>query len=399
MRVAFYAPMKPLDDPRPSGDREMARLLREALGCAGWRVESACRFSSYDGAGDPIRQRRLAVLGGRMAAALIRRQRRRSACDRAKLWFTYHLYHKAPDHLGPAVSRALAIPYVVAEASHAPKRAHGRWAIGHAAAAEAIAAADLVIGLNSADAQCVRPLLPSAARLVPLAPFIDTAAFTMDETTRLQTRASLAQRAAVPSGTPLLLCVAMMRAGDKLASYRVLGQALAALLDRPWRLVVAGDGPARGEVDAALAPIAPRVIRLGRRDGAELKAIYAAADLYVWPAVGEAYGVALLEAQAAGLAVIAGDAGGVGDVVSHGESGLLTPVGDPTAFASAIRALLTDPARRRAMGEAARARVRRDHDVETAAAQLRAHLAALTAGLTTGLATGPAAGPAAGGRP
>lgn len=377
MRVAFYAPMKAARDPRPSGDREMARQLREALRRAGCRVETACRYSSYDAAGDPLRQHRLGTLGGRLAAALIRRHRRRPASRRPQLWFTYHLYHKAPDHLGPAVSRALAIPYVVAEASHAPKRAGGRWAIGHAAAMNAITAADLVIGLNSADAECVRPLLASPDRLVPLAPFVDTATFKVDETTRRQTRAALTRRADGANGTPLLLCVAMMRPGDKLASYRCLGQALAGLLDRPWRLVVAGDGPARREVDAALATIAARVIRVGRCDGARLKAIYAACDLYVWPAVGEAYGVAMLEAQAAGLAVVAGRAGGVGDVVADGESGLLTPVGDPAAFASAVRSLLEDRARGGAMGQAARARIRRDHDVAKAASVLRAYLAGL----------------------
>lgn len=370
--------MKAADDPRPSGDREMARLLRDALFRGGCRVDNARRFSSYDGVGDPARQQRLAALGERLATALIGRHRRRPDSERPELWFTYHLYHKAPDYLGPAVSRALAIPYVVAEASHAPKRAHGQWAIGHAAAAEAIAAADMVIGLNSADSECVRPLLRSADRLAPLAPFIDTAASTVDEKTRARTRAMIAEIGGGPGDTPVLLSVAMMRAGDKLASYRCLARALAALRDRPWRLAVVGDGPAHGEVDAALAPIASRVIRLGRRDGDALKAIYAAADLYVWPAIGEAYGIALLEAQAAGLAVVAGRAGGVADVVADGKSGLLTPEGDPAAFGAAVRILLEDPARRRAMGEAARARVRRDHDIETAAARLQTHLASLT---------------------
>ena len=42
-----------------------------------------------------------------------------------ELWFTYHLYHKAPDWLGPRIAGALGIPYVVAEASFAPKQAGG----------------------------------------------------------------------------------------------------------------------------------------------------------------------------------------------------------------------------------------------------------------------------------
>jgi hypothetical protein len=71
--VAFYAPMKPPDHPTPSGDRRMARALLRALGRTGRPVELASRLRSYDRAGDPVRQRRLEALGGRLAARLLRR--------------------------------------------------------------------------------------------------------------------------------------------------------------------------------------------------------------------------------------------------------------------------------------------------------------------------------------
>jgi len=45
--------------------------------------------------------------------------------EQPALWFTYHLYHKAPDHIGPVVARQLGIPYVLAEASYAAKQARG----------------------------------------------------------------------------------------------------------------------------------------------------------------------------------------------------------------------------------------------------------------------------------
>ena len=76
--------------------------------------------------------------------------RRRPSCG-PSLWFTYHVYYKAPDWLGPAVSAALGIPYVIAEASYAEKRAGGPWAIGHEAAAEAIAHARLVLSPSRDD--------------------------------------------------------------------------------------------------------------------------------------------------------------------------------------------------------------------------------------------------------
>src|SRR5688572_28809812 len=111
MRVAFYAPLKPPDHPVPSGDRRMARLLIEGLRAGGHEVELACRFRSREGAGDRERQRRIAELGARLAEGLIRRYRRRPKERRPQAWFTYHLYYKAPDHLGPRIADALGIPY------------------------------------------------------------------------------------------------------------------------------------------------------------------------------------------------------------------------------------------------------------------------------------------------
>ena len=345
MRIAFYAPLKPPHHPAPSGDRRMARLLMAALGKHD--VHLASRLRSYDGAGNGVRQRRIQKLGERLAARLVRRYGDR----RPDLWFTYHLYHKAPDWLGPAVSRALAIPYVVAEASHAPKQQGGPWALGHAAVGEALAAADLVFGLNPADSACVLPLLGHDAKLVPLKPFLDVAPYSRRET----------------ADVPRLLCVAMMRPGDKLASYRVLGQALAALTHLDWRLTVVGDGPAREAVTAALAPIAERTEWLGERDPTDL---YAAADIFVWPAVREAYGMALLEAQAAGLPVVAGAGGGVPGIVRHGSTGLLVDEGDAAAFADAVATLLRQPAKRQSMGETAARITAAEHGLESAAATL-----------------------------
>ena len=103
-----------------------------------------------------------------------------------------------------------------------------------------------------------------------------------------------------------------MRPGDKLASYRILGDALARLGDLAWSLEVVGDGAARPEVERALAPLGARVAWAGALGPAALARHLAAADLCLWPAVNEAFGMALLEAQASGLPVVAGASGGVG---------------------------------------------------------------------------------------
>lgn len=355
----------------------MARLFPVALEAAGFTVEHASTFRSFDGTGDAGRQHRIGAVGKKLAKRLTLRFRNRPDDRKPKLWFTYHLYHKAPDWLGPTVSQGLGIPYVVAEASHAPKQRRGKWADGCRAAAEAISAADLIFGINQADSECVLPLLADPNRLVPIKPFIDTRPFAAAAMARDRHRATLASANDLDPDVPWLLTVAMMRPGDKLASYRVLGSALSNLASRPWHLLVAGDGPARAQVRAALNHHGARVRWLGQVENKKLAAAYAAADLYVWPAIREAWGMALLEAQAAGLPVIAGDTGGIPDVVANGDSGQLAPVGDPVAFASAISRLLNDPDALRAMGRCALERAHRLHDVSAAAGILRQELRSL----------------------
>jgi glycosyltransferase involved in cell wall biosynthesis len=382
MRLVFYAPMKPPDHGRPSGDRRMANLLIEALALSGQSVELASRFRSRDGAGDPHRQARLADLGGRLAARLLRRYRARPAERRPQAWFTYHLYYKAPDWLGPAVCRGLDIPYIVAEASLAPKRAGGPWDLGHRAALAALEAASAVITLNPVDADC----LPESCPVHPIPPFIDPAPGRAAAAERDRHRTALCKGFALDPGLPVIATVAMMRPGDKLASYRVLAEALARLQDRAWQLLIVGDGPARSEVEEAFAPLAAgrdaagRVRFAGLIGEPELTALLAGCDLLAWPAINEAYGMALLEAQAAGLPVVAGRSGGVPALVESGQTGLLSDPGDVAAFAADLARLLEDTALRDRLGRAALAKVSRDHSLEQAAVNLKRILASLGVG-------------------
>ena len=87
----------------------------------------------------------------------------------------------------------------------------------------------------------------------------------------------------------------------------------------------------------------------------------------------------MLEAQAAGLPVVAQDWPGAAAVVAGGETGLLTPRQDDVAFAGAVVELCADEERRRAMGAAAVARAEKLHGIESAAATLQRALAAALA--------------------
>jgi glycosyltransferase involved in cell wall biosynthesis len=169
----------------------------------------------------------------------------------------------------------------------------------------------------------------------------------------------------------------MMRDDQKRLSYHLLAEALSRIADRPWRLILAGAGPAENAVRTAFAPFGARVRWPGLLEPDRLKALYRASDLYVWPAIKEAWGVAFLEAQAAGLPVVAGRSGGVPAIVADGVTGLLAPEGNAAAFAHAVATLLDDPALRRTMGQAASEHAMREHDLASAAAFLDRHLRAL----------------------
>ena len=237
------------------------------------------------------------------------------------------------------VADELGIPYLLVEASFAPKQAGGPFARGHAASERAIRRADVALALTARDAECLAPLILPPAELHRLPPFLDPGPYQAAASGRGRHRSVLSTRFGLDPAVPWLLAVAMMRADVKRDSYLLLADALGRLGERSWQLLVVGDGPARCEIEAALSRLGrARVAFAGAVPETSLAAYYAAADLLVWPAVREAYGLAMLEAQAAGLPVIAGREGGVAEVVQDGITGVLCAPRDPAGFAQATAA-------------------------------------------------------------
>jgi glycosyltransferase involved in cell wall biosynthesis len=366
--VAFYAPLKSPDHASPSGDRTVSRLLIKALRRAGFAPGLASELRTYEPLGDAALQRELREASLREADRLAESFERLPPRTRPRLWFTYHPYYKAPDWIGPSVAERLAIPYVAAEASRAGKRAGGPWALAHEGAEAAINRADVLFAMTPVDREALERHRPAGQRILDLPPFLDA-----DELGRAPSRHLAC------SGAPArLLAVGMMRHGDKLESYGLLAQSLRLLQDRAWTLDIVGDGPARAEVEALFRPFGQQVAFRGCiEDAMALSAAYAQADLLVWPAVNEAYGMVLLEAQAMSCPVLAGGYGGVASVMQPGRTGLMPPAGDAEAFALDLAALIADPHRRAAMGQAALLFVRGERNLDGAAAILRAGLSPL----------------------
>jgi glycosyltransferase involved in cell wall biosynthesis len=172
---------------------------------------------------------------------------------------------------------------------------------------------------------------------------------------------------------------------DRVKRTELLVDALGRLRTRWPRLVLVlvGDGGEQPRIRELVraAGLSEQVIFTGFLENPQR--IHAALDLYVAASRKEGLPLSVLEAMAAGLAVVATDVPGHRDVVVPGETGLLVVPDDPAALAAAVAALLTDPARRKSLGQAGRERVRQKFGIRamvdaTAAAYRRAAVARRT---------------------
>jgi glycosyltransferase involved in cell wall biosynthesis len=150
----------------------------------------------------------------------------------------------------------------------------------------------------------------------------------------------------------------------------LLGAFARVLADRPVsRLVIVG----WGEDEAALRRraadlgIAGRVLFLGKRQ--DVHRLLAAFDLFAFSSIHEGQGIAILEAMAAGVPVVATAADGIPEMVRDGDTGLLVPPRDDPALAAAILRLAGDPALRARLTAAAARMVDSEYSVEAAAAR------------------------------
>ncbi len=170
-------------------------------------------------------------------------------------------------------------------------------------------------------------------------------------------RASLRARLGLPAGILAVYSGRLLRGKgletlvDALAEPAVPAELTAIL-------VGSGEGQALDATEALRRQVAERgldgrVVFAGRTDRVE--DYLRAADLFVFPSIFEALGIALVEAAACGLPAVASRTGGIVDVVEDGGSGILVPPGDASSLAQGLAALARDAGRREAMGERARA--------------------------------------------
>lgn len=353
MKIAFYAPFKPLAHPNPSGDRIIAAGIYTFLENAGHTLETAsdfrCRWIF-----------RRPHLWPRLFAER-RRVIRKIKGNPPDLWLTYHSYYKAPDMLGPGAARAGHIPYVIFQGIYSTKR---KKQLSNRAGfhfnRNALLAADHIFTNKRIDWRNLKRLLPEN-RITYIGPSLQPAAFCFDATAREQLRRDW--RAAE---IPVVLSVAMFRPGVKTRglewTIRACGRLSAG--GHKLKLIIVGDGSQKERLKQLARQCLPdNVLFAGQIPQHQLYQYYSAADIFVFPGINESLGMVYLEAQSCGLPVVAFDTAGVPEAVRHNYTGYLTPVFDVSGFDAALRRLHNDPALRRKMGEAAKRHIRDAHDI------------------------------------
>jgi glycosyltransferase involved in cell wall biosynthesis len=342
-RVAYLAP--PL---RVGGTQR--HLLQLVAGLDGEVRPRVCAFRDQGEVADALRAAGIAIHGllgseqrfgarGVLRVVAFARWLRRERIE------VLHCFQWRPSLFGILAARLAGTPVVVAgKRSHllADRRSRVAWGL-------IARLADAVVVNTDALAAEIRLAAPGARCLV-IPNGVDAGAFTCDEDPP-----AVRRRLRLDPERPVVGSVGRLE-GRK--GHAVFIAAAAAVLQdagepRP-QFVIVGDGPLRGTLagQAARLGIASAVVLPGRRD--DVADWLRAFDLFVLPSRTEGMSNALLEAMAAGRAIVATGVGAARELLASGEIGVSVPPDDPGALAAAIRELLADPDRRGRLGIAAR---------------------------------------------
>ena len=151
--------------------------------------------------------------------------------------------------------------------------------------------------------------------------------------------------------------------------HRYLLQAVADLVHThpPFRVIVFGDGYLNNQLRAQSASLGLGDVVQFAGFCDDLDKYIGCFDLFVHPALAEGLGVAALKAAAAGVAVVGFDAGGLGEAVEHGKTGLLVPPQDVDKLRDAIAQLIDDDDLRLRLGAAGKERMQNEFSIDTMA--------------------------------
>jgi glycosyltransferase involved in cell wall biosynthesis len=257
---------------------------------------------------------------------------------------------------GLAVARRFEIPYVHTYHTLYPEYVHYVWetkftrAVAEKLSADWCDQCDLVLA-PSTKIQKALVEWGATTRLELLPTGVDAARFATADPLAI---ATLRRKFAIPATDRLLTFVGRI---GKEKNLDLLVEALAQIADPAARLLLVGNGPHRKQLEKhiKLLGVGDRVTFTGYLRGREVAAAYAASDMLFFASLSETQGLVIAEAMASGLPVVAVEDLAIGDAVTDGVNGFLTPE-SPEALAAAADRVLADPDLRARMGAESRRR-------------------------------------------
>ena len=357
-KLLFYAPMKPISDPVPSGDREIARGLHNFFVDNDYEVEVLSEFRTRFFYKDLKQSMKWPT---EMVKAFAK-----SLKFKPDALFTYHTYYKAPDAISPFIAKTLGIPYFIFEGMHAERPSESWDTIaGYHLSRFPLTSSKHVFSDKEDDLEMLNKLM-GPSRVTHVAPSIDTNLFRKNGTAAEEFRSKFN----LDENKTTIVSIAMMRPDRKTEGLLFLIDALARVKqshpELDFQLVIIGDGDKFEHVQkTALETLPGQATLTGGLEKDEIVGGLSASDIFAFPGIDEGFGLVYVEAQSCGLPVVALDNGGIPGAVNRNQSAFLTPFGDANAYADALRKLLESPQLREKMGTAARDYVLKNHSRTT----------------------------------
>lgn len=271
-----------------------------------------------------------------------------------------HAHGQDASVLAAAACRLLGIPLVITRHVLSEPQENWRQRVRASATVRALRSAKALIAVSNATATALRRTKGiSGARVRVIFNGVELERFLA--ASRSGERNKVRAELGIEPDDPVVLVPAVLRQGKGHEAILSVVPQLRAQIPRV-RLLFAGAGPMEETLRDRAQPHGDAIVFLGNRN--DIPALMEAADLVALASSSEALPTVLIEAAAAGRAVVSTRVGGVEEVVQHEQTGLLVPPYHTESLAAAIMNLLQDSARARALGEAAQARARQHFSID-----------------------------------
>ena len=355
MKIAFYAPFKPLEHKNPSGDLIIARGLVEFLRKQGHLIEIQSNLRTRW-----IYFRPWLLVKYIYDIIQILNNLRK---DRPDLWLTYHTYYKAPDVLGPLICKLLNIKYIIFQGIYSTKtKRRFKTIFGFYLNLIALKQADYLFTNKLSDLKNLKRVIPQD-KLGYIKPGIQPGDFKQNRDSRELQRKIWG----INKEYPVILTAGMFRDDVKTQGLSWLIRCCERVVKSnvKFHLVIAGAGKMENHLrELAAKKIPGHYTFAGKVKREEMYKFYSSGDIFAFPGIRESLGMVYLEAQSCSLPVIAFDNGGIPEVMKDKKTGFLIPMYECKSFSDTLIYLLDNKQISQQMGQAAKAYVEKHHDIE-----------------------------------